>query len=139
MTFWSYMIAFTSRDIGQYVYYNCLITRLGHHKIWNKLIFLIKPFRSMTKKSRQKLNILSRKRAFEVKWKAFSIIFKGLSVAKNCLKPESAPLRVLKYYEQWARQFFALVRLRKKWQFLYHAKKGRDSEMVGIRPPWTHL
>ena len=32
------------------------------------------------------------KRAFEVKQKAFFIIFKGLSVAKNCLRPESAPL-----------------------------------------------
>ena len=31
-------------------------------------------------------------RAFEVKEKTFFIIFKGLSVAKNCLRPESAPL-----------------------------------------------
>ena len=38
------------------------------------------------------LNILRRKRAFEVKSKTFFIIFKGLSVAKNCLRPESAPL-----------------------------------------------
>ena len=29
------LIAFTSWDIGQYVYYNCLLTRLWHHKIWN--------------------------------------------------------------------------------------------------------
>ena len=26
-------IAFTSQNIGQYVYYNCLLTRLGRHKI----------------------------------------------------------------------------------------------------------
>ena len=32
------------------------------------------------------------KSAFEVKQKTFFIIFKGLSVAKNCLRPESAPL-----------------------------------------------
>ena len=32
------------------------------------------------------------KRAFEVKQEAFLIIFKGLSVAKHCLRPESAPL-----------------------------------------------
>ena len=38
------------------------------------------------------LNILTKKRAFEVKWKAFFTNFIGLSVAKNCLKPESAPL-----------------------------------------------
>ena len=25
----------TSRNIGQYVYYNCLFTRLWRHKIWN--------------------------------------------------------------------------------------------------------
>ena len=39
--------AFTSRDIGKYVYYNCLLTRMWRHK-----------------------------------------------VAKNCLKPESAPLKI---------------------------------------------
>ena len=27
------LIAFTSRDIGPYVYYNCLLTRLCRHKI----------------------------------------------------------------------------------------------------------
>ena len=34
------------------------------------------------------------KRVFKVKQKAFFIIFKELSVAKNCLRPESAPLRL---------------------------------------------
>ena len=33
------------------------------------------------------------KRAFEVKQKAVFIIFKGLSVAKNCLRAESASLK----------------------------------------------
>ena len=33
------------------------------------------------------------KRAFEVKQKAFFIIFKGLSVVKNCLRPDSALLK----------------------------------------------
>ena len=32
------------------------------------------------------------KRAFDVKYEAFFIIFKGLSVVKNCLRPENAPL-----------------------------------------------
>ena len=45
----------------------------------------------MTKKSRKNINILRTKRAFEVKYKAFFIIFKELLVAKNCLRPESAP------------------------------------------------
>ena len=38
------------------------------------------------------LNILRTEKAFEMKWKAFVIIFKGLSVAKNCLRPESVLL-----------------------------------------------
>ena len=33
------------------------------------------------------------KRAFGMKQKTFFIIFKGLSVAKNCLRPESEPLK----------------------------------------------
>ena len=32
------------------------------------------------------------KRAFKVKRKALFIIFEGLSVAKNCLRPDNAPL-----------------------------------------------
>ena len=43
----------------------------------------------------KKLNILRTKRAFEVKYEAFFIIFKELSVAKNYLRPESAPLKIL--------------------------------------------
>ena len=58
-----------------------------------KLIFLIKSFFSMTNKSRQKL--ILKKRAFKVKQKAFFIIFKGLSVGKNCLRPESAPAKIV--------------------------------------------
>ena len=33
------------------------------------------------------------KKAFKVKQKGFFMIFKRASVAKNCLRPESAPLR----------------------------------------------
>ena len=46
----------------------------------------------MTKSQDKNLKILRTKRAFKVKEKAFFIIFKGLSVAKNCLRPESVPL-----------------------------------------------
>ena len=35
------------------------------------------------------------KRAFKVKYKALFIIFKGLSVAKICLRPETVSLRLL--------------------------------------------
>ena len=44
------------------------------------------------KKSRQNLNASRTKRAFDMKQKAFFIIFKGFSGAKNCLRLESAPL-----------------------------------------------
>ena len=47
------------------------------------------------KKSQDK-NFMSTKRAFEVKQKTFFIIFKGLLAAKNCIRPESAPLIILK-------------------------------------------
>ena len=46
----------------------------------------------MTKTQDKNLNILRTKRAFKVKQKAFFIIFKELSVAKNCLRPESTSL-----------------------------------------------
>ena len=35
------------------------------------------------------------KRAFQVKSKGFFIISKELSVARNCLRPESVPLNVV--------------------------------------------
>ena len=49
----------------------------------------------MTKKSRQKFKYLENEKSFygEVK-SMFLIIFEGLSVAKNSLKPESVPLNV---------------------------------------------
>ena len=49
----------------------------------------------MTKKSGKKFVILRIKRTFKVKLKAVFIILKGLSVAKNCLRPKSAALNLL--------------------------------------------
>ena len=56
------------------------------------LSFLSNRFAAWPKSREKTLSILRTKSAFEVKWKAFFIIFKGLSAAKNGLKPESAPL-----------------------------------------------
>ena len=56
------------------------------------LIFLIKHFPYMNKKSRQKLKYLENEKSFLGEIKAFFIIFKGLSVAKNYLRTESASL-----------------------------------------------
>ena len=46
----------------------------------------------MTKTSRQKLKYIEKEKSF-LKYEAFFIIFKGLSFAKNCLRPKSAPLK----------------------------------------------
>ena len=59
------------------------------------LFFLIKPFFYNIKKSRQKFKYLRRKKAFEMKQKAFFINFQGFSVAKNCIRPEAAFLIIL--------------------------------------------
>ena len=67
------------------------------------LIFLIKSFFYMTKKSRQNLDILRMKRAFKVKKKHFLIIFKGFSVAKF-LNQVSVTMKELK-------EFFRVTRL----------------------------
>ena len=53
--------------------------------------FEIKPFLYMTKKSIQKLKYLENEKSFYDKKKKF-ILFKELSVTKNCLRPESTPL-----------------------------------------------
>ena len=58
-----------------------------------KIIFLIKPFCYMTKKSRQKLNYLESEKSFWGEIKSIFHHFKGFSVAKNCIRPKSAPLK----------------------------------------------
>ena len=51
------------------------------------LIFLIKPFSYMTKKSRQKFKYFENEKSFWGEKKALVIFFKGLSDAKNYLRP----------------------------------------------------
>ena len=48
----------------------------------------------MTKRSRQKLKYLENEKRFKGEIKTILIIFKGLSDAKYCLKPDSAPLNL---------------------------------------------
>ena len=55
-----FTIAFTSRDIGQYVYQNYLLTRLWRHNIWNQS----NHFCYMTKKSWQKLKYVENEKSF---------------------------------------------------------------------------
>ena len=58
MTKFHCLIDVTSQDIGQYVYYSCLLTRRDVIKFEINFIFLIRLFWCMIKKSRQKLNYL---------------------------------------------------------------------------------
>ena len=58
-----------------------------------KLIFLIKPFRYITKESRQKLKYLENEKSFIGKIKSIFHHFKGLSDSKNCLRSESTSLK----------------------------------------------
>ena len=46
----------------------------------------------MAEKSRQKFKYLENEKSFYGEIKKIFIIFKGLSVAKNCLRSETAPL-----------------------------------------------
>ena len=56
------------------------------------LIFLMKHFSIWPKIQDKNLNVLRTKKYFKVEEKVFFIIFKGLSVAENCVRPESALL-----------------------------------------------
>ena len=47
----------------------------------------------MAKESRQKQKYLENEKSFWHEIKAFFIIFKRISAAKNCLRPERAPLK----------------------------------------------
>ena len=47
----------------------------------------------MTKNSRQKFKYLENEKSFQGEMKSICIFFKGLSVAKSCLRPDSVPLK----------------------------------------------
>ena len=77
----------------------CVLQLLANQAVTSKklkltLSFWSSRFAQWPKSQDKNVNILRTKRAFEVKGKAFFIIFKGVSAAKNCLRPEIAPLRV---------------------------------------------
>ena len=68
------------------------LTRLWRLIIFEIIrIFLIKPFFCMTKKSRQNFKYLENEESYRGKTESIFIIFKRISVPKNCLRPESAP------------------------------------------------
>ena len=73
------LIVFNFWDIDQYMYCNCLLPRLWRHKLWNWLYFSNQAF------FLHDLNVNTKFSIGEIK-KASFIIFKGLSVAINCLR-----------------------------------------------------
>ena len=82
----------TKSDISKYWAICVLKISVASWKLKLTWIFLFKLFRYMTKRSRKKLKYLENEKCFRSEIKAFFIIFKELSVAKNFLRPESAPL-----------------------------------------------
>ena len=72
LTKFHWLVAFTSWDIGQYVYCNCLWNSLWRHEFWNCSCLSNQTVWAV------KTNILRTKRAYKMKQKAFFIIFKGL-------------------------------------------------------------
>ena len=78
LTKFNYLVVFPSWDIGQYVFGNCLLTRLWSHNVETKLIFQIKPFFLHDQKFKTK-NWISWERKELLKWnkKHFSSFLKG--------------------------------------------------------------
>ena len=63
-----YLVAFTSWDIGKYVYYNCLLTRSWRHEFWNWFCLSNQAVFSTWPKSHDKnLTTLRTKKAFKMK------------------------------------------------------------------------
>ena len=61
------LVAFTSWDIGQYVYCNYLLIRMWRHKFWDYFVLSTQAVFSKWQKSKDKnLNILRTKRAFKM-------------------------------------------------------------------------
>ena len=58
------LVAFTLWDIGQYVYCNCLLTRLWYHKFWNWLYLSNQAVLLHGQKSTQKFKYLGSKESF---------------------------------------------------------------------------
>ena len=66
------------------------------------LIFLVNLFFNMTKKSSQKFKYLENEKSFQSKLNHFTFhhFIKKPSVAKNCLRLESAPLNLASFKTQ---------------------------------------
>ena len=84
IAFTKFQIAFTSWDIGQYVYYKCLLTGLWRHKFWNwpyipnQVVFFTWP-----KNQDENLNILRTKKSFQDEIESIFHHFKRAFIEAN--------------------------------------------------------
>ena len=75
------LVAFNSWDVGKYVCFNCLLNRLRRQKFWNYFNISNQFLYSTWPKCSDKTwNILRTRGDFKMKWNAFFIISKGLSL-----------------------------------------------------------
>ena len=79
--------------VNMFIAINFPVRRHKFHKFFINLPALLIKLFTQPNSSDKNLNILKTRKAFKMKWKAFIIILIVLSVAKNCLRPESVPLR----------------------------------------------
>ena len=64
-----------------YRYFNCLLTRLWRHELWNYYYLSIWAISFyIAKKTRQKFKYYENEKAFNIKQKAFFNVFEGLSL-----------------------------------------------------------
>ena len=76
--------------------YNCLLTRLWRHQIWNQPCLSYQAVLLYDQKVKtKKLKYLENKKGFWREIKSIFIIFKGLQADKNCLRHENALLKVI--------------------------------------------
>ena len=90
----------------------------------------------MTENSIQTFNYLEKRRDFKIKEKAFFIIFKGLSVARNCLRLKSV------FKEKWSTIqfdvfdlsfiFFIHVRVINRSDVCYFYKRQTSGACAGV-------
>ena len=77
------------------------------------------------------------KRAFDVKQKAFFIIFKGLSAAKNCLRPESAPL--IKRHILWHNgNYFPMLSMLTKITWCKNIPQRKPLTSIFFKPQFSY-
>ena len=119
------MVAFASWDIEQYVYCNCLLTRLWRHKTSIQRRLSNQAFFSTWPISQDKSwNILKRK-------KAFFIIFKGFLLKQ-----------IKQFFRRWEpdfKDFFSKCgQIRRKLQIWSHLQK-KSLMQTSFSMQWKHL